>query len=390
MKKSFRGFLIAISALVVMATILSSCSVVSAIIGEGAPETIVLDITATNLSFENSVCIRYSVAIDRNVVDETKVRMLIWDEPQDAYTYGSQLVELAPIGSEDIKGVGTCLIFEYRGLVASQMTDDVYAVAYTEINGEKCYSDAKKYSILQYAYNMLGKTGSNETDDNELKDLLNNMLAYGALAQQYTGYKTDSLATDDFYQVKLAGGLFEDNFNHGLYKEGTQLKVSAPESVNGCEFVAWRDKNGKVVSTSHEFTMTVGASNVVYFAVYKIPGEASNLEYTLNEDETAYIVTGIGGCTDDNIKIPSDINGKLVTEIAEGAFENCTNIKSVEMGVSISKIGADAFSGCTSLTTIYYEGSRAQWNSVVGSQAVTIRINFAIDNSWELGGIPVK
>jgi hypothetical protein len=166
--------------------------------------------------------------------------------------------------------------------------------------------------------------------------------------------------------------------------------VSAPKSVNGCEFVAWRDKSGNVVSTDSEFTMTVGAANVVYFAVYKISGEASDLEYTLNADESAYIVTGIGACTDTNIKIPSDINGKLVTEIADGAFENCTNIKSVEMGVSIAKIGTGAFSGCTSLTTILYEGSRAQWNAIAGSQAIQIKVKYAIDNSWELGGVPLK
>lgn len=392
MKTKFRTVLVVISALAVIATIFSSCSSAFGAFGDQAPDSIVLDITATNLSFEDSVYIKYSVAFDKKYVNPDDIRMLIWRDAQDEYTKGSELVELESIGTEVIDGV-ECAIFAYSGLSASQMTDNVYARAYVEIGSEICYSDAKKYSILQYAYNMMGKTAT-ASDDEALITLLEDMLEYGALAQKYTDYKLDSLATDEFYQIKLAGGLLSDNFNHGLYKAGQKVTINAPQTSNGAKFVAWRDKSGNKISTNPTCEITVGETNAVYFAVYEIADSSANLQYTLNEDETAYILTGVGECKDADIVIPSKISGKLVTHIADGAFKNCTTINSVTMGTAIVEIGDEAFSGCSSLKTIYYEGSKAMWNSVVkgtnwDSGTSNIKMKYAIDDSWELGGIPL-
>lgn len=394
MKVKFKTLLVVLSALVVIATVFSSCSSAFGAFGDEAPDAIVLDITATNLSFEDSVYIKYSVAFDKNYVNVSDVRMLIWLEAQDEYTKESGApVELQSIGTEVVNGV-ECIIFAYSGLSASQMTDNVYARAYVKIGNDVCYSDAKKYSVLQYAYNMMGKTAT-ATDDEKLVTLLEDMLEYGALAQKYTEYRLDSLATDDFYQIKLAGGLLSDNFNHGLYKEGAKVTISAPETSNGARFVAWRDKSGNQISTEAACEIEVGASNAVYFAVYEIADSSANLQYVLNEDETAYILTGIGSCTDADVVIPSKIGGKLVTHIADGAFKNCTNIKSVTMGTAIVEIGAEAFSGCSSLNTIYYEGSKAMWNSVIkgsnwDSGTANVTMKYTIDDSWELGGVPLK
>ena len=392
MKAKFRTILVALSVLAVIATVFGSCSSAFGAFGDKAPDSIVLDITATNLSFEDSVYIKYSVAFDDEYVDPSNVRMLIWREAQDEYTKGSELVELESIGTETVNGV-KCLIFAYSGLAASHMTDNVYARAYVKIGSDICYSDAKKYSILQYAYNMMGKTAT-ASDDEALITLLEDMLEYGALAQTYTEYRLDSLATDDFYQVKLAGGLLSDNFNHGLYKAGQKVTISAPEVSNGAKFVAWRDRSGNQISTDAICEITVGEANAVYFAVYEIADSSANLQYSLNENETAYILTGVGECKDEDIVIPSKISGKLVTHIADGAFKNCTTIKSVTMGTAIVEIGDEAFSGCSSLKTIYYEGSKAMWNSVVkgsnwDSGTSNIKMKYSIDDSWELGGIPL-
>lgn len=392
MKAKLKTLLVAISVIAVIATVCSSCSSVFGAFGEEAPDVIVLDITATNLSFDDSVYIKYAVAFDKSKVNIDDVHMLIWLEPKDEYTKGTHLIELDNAGIEKIDGVD-CIIFEYSGLSASQMTDVVYARAYVEIGGEVCYSDAKKYSILQYAYSMMGKTSA-PSDDEKLIALLEDMLSYGELAQRYTDYKLDSLATDDFYQIKIAGGLLNDGFNHGLYKTGETVTINAPETSNGAQFVAWRKKDGTFVSSNATETVTVGTANEVYFAVYEVADSSANLQYILNEDETAYILTGVGNCSDTDIVIPSKIGGKLVTHIADGAFKNCTTIKSVTMGTAIVEIGDEAFSGCSSLSNIYYEGSKAQWNSLIKGSGWSdgtkkLKIKYAIDDSWELGGIPL-
>ena len=73
------------------------------------------------------------------------------------------------------------------------------------------------------------------------------------------------------------------------------------------------------------------------------------LEYTLSEDGTYYIVSGIGTCTDTEITIPAKYNGKPVTVIGQRAFCSRGNITAISLPDSITDIGAYAFEGCRSL-----------------------------------------
>ncbi len=50
--------------------------------------------------------------------------------------------------------------------------------------------------------------------------------------------------------------------------------------------------------------------------------------------------------------IPSEIDGRDVTRIADGAFENCSALKSLLNWADIEYIGASAFKGCTGLRNI--------------------------------------
>ena len=78
--------------------------------------------------------------------------------------------------------------------------------------------------------------------------------------------------------------------------------------------------------------------------------ESVGLLYEDNGD--SYTVIGIGDWTGANLVIPAAYNGKTVTSIAENAFANCDNLKSVIIGKSVTSIGKGAFSGCSSLTEI--------------------------------------
>jgi len=353
-------------------------------------ELVELEIAGANLSFSDSVYIKYAVSY-ANVPAED-ISLLVWTEPQSSYVKGNETVALSTVGTETVDGV-ECLIFNYTGLAAKQMTDNVYAVAYAKVGGVDCYSAPKKYSILQYAYNKMGKTGT-KTEDAKLITLLEDMLNYGALAQKYTNYKTDTLATDSFSQIKLAGGTLSDGFNFGLYKVGTKVNVTAPSSSDGMTFVGWRNSTGSLVSTSTSYTVTVGASNEVYSAVYT-GAAGKNLEYVPGLDGSSYSVIGIGSCTDANVKIPATIGEKAVTQMSDGAFKSCTGIRSVSITKEITYIGAEVFSGCTGLTSIRYAGSESGWNKITkdanwsnGMGKITISCEES-DADWELGGVPL-
>jgi len=369
-------------------------------IGAGAEDSAPqMSIAYCNLSFSDNVYIKYAVRSDAS-----DVKLLIWTSPEDEYVIGTQDDEVTEYYTENIGGVPH-MIFDYTELAAKQMADVVYARAYTQVDGVDYYSDVNKYSILQYAYSKLGKTGTASTNT-ELKSLLSSMLTYGASAQKYFDYKENRLATAEWYQVKVTAGALDDGCTHGLYLPGDKVVLTAPvKNAAGVEFAYWKDSAGNKLSTSRSFEVTVGTKNESYTPVYahtivndkavapsctetgltegshcEVCGEvlvaqqtvaalghdfdkgvcticgeqkaSEGLKYTSNGDGTCY-VSGIGSCTDTDIIIPSSApNGDIVTGIGYEAFKGCTSLTSVTIGSSVTSIDSYAFCKCTNLTSV--------------------------------------
>ncbi len=102
---------------------------------------------------------------------------------------------------------------------------------------------------------------------------------------------------------------------------------------------------------------------------------SKGLEFYLSDDETTYILSGIGDCKDKAIVIPSKHNGlpvsgisvyafsyedivsvtipEGVTTIANSAFSDCSALIKVVLPASLTQIGEEAFSGCERLIEIY-------------------------------------
>ena len=80
--------------------------------------------------------------------------------------------------------------FALDGLTAVHMTTELTSVLYGTKDGREYYSPADRYSIADYAYSQLGK----ETATDQLKTLCADLLRYGAKAQLFKNYSTDSLA----------------------------------------------------------------------------------------------------------------------------------------------------------------------------------------------------
>lgn len=314
-----------------------------------------LSIAFCNLSFNDSVYIKY--AVSSNVDD---ISLLIWDQPQSEYKVGTQAYELKPLREETI-GEETYLIFDFTELAAKQMTVDIYARAYACVSDADYYSELNKYSILQYAYNKLGKTGT-PTDNEKLKVLLKDMLEYGASAQKYFDYKFERLANAEYYQVKLSGGMLADRSNHGLYQQGEKVVLTAPSvdsSNNG--FLRWEDGSGNVVGRTASFEYTVGTQNIELIPKYI--QYSQNLEYDSLGDGTCYVI-GMGTCTDTELVVPAvSPNGDAVIGIDTGAFAG-VGITSVKLPNTIEEIGRRAFNNCTSLTDVYFDGTEAEWNNI--------------------------
>ena len=72
------------------------------------------------------------------------------------------------------------------------------------------------------------------------------------------------------------------------------------------------------------------------------------LSYALSKDETYYIITGIGTCTDTDLILPNVHQGLPVLKIESYAFKDCKTISSITFldGNNKQEIGNHAFYGC--------------------------------------------
>lgn len=77
-----------------------------------------------------------------------------------------------------------------------------------------------------------------------------------------------------------------------------------------------------------------------------------NLEFVINNEGKGYSVKSIGECTDRNIVIPAEYDGKPVTSIGYAAFKYCKNLISVFIPDSVVVVGDHAFNGCSNLENI--------------------------------------
>lgn len=88
-----------------------------------------------------------------------------------------------------------------------------------------------------------------------------------------------------------------------------------------------------------------------------------------NNDNTAYTLAECDSSATGDVVIPDSYNGKPVTEIGLGAFEDCTEIATVSIPAGIKDISSDyssVFSPCLHLVNIYVDENNTEFCSVDG------------------------
>ena len=365
-----------------------------------APTTVAIE--KFNLVFEDNVYLKYAVKFDN--VDDRKITasnigMLHFTSPQSDYTVGNEIYSSRVVGYTMIDGQ-KYYTFEYRHITAKQMTDYIYSVAYIDIDGEKYYSEPVKYSVLEYAYLTLGKTGNAPSSNEELKEMLANMLEYGASAQKYFSYyKVDRLANADWFEIKLVEGTFNDGFTHGLYLPGDKITMIAPlENENGVVFSHWVNSEGLVVSEQNPFTTYVGIKSEVYTPVYT-EEESNNipdyLALTLLNDGSVSVKLNLSASFPIDIEISKTYNGFLVTEIDAEGFRNCQQLRSVIIPEGVNIIGEKAFENCGALKYVSLgDGvvtiSEAAFNGCSNLDTVKFGSSVSLIDTYAFYGTPIS
>lgn len=108
---------------------------------------------------------------------------------------GVQMVFTGPNGTQTVSdytvdGSGN-YCFTYTGITPQCMGDNISATLYATNNGRTVSDTLGTYSVRQYCVNKLKDSNT----DAALRTLLSDLLAYGAAAQNYTGYRTNALVT---------------------------------------------------------------------------------------------------------------------------------------------------------------------------------------------------
>lgn len=86
------------------------------------------------------------------------------------------------------------------------------------------------------------------------------------------------------------------------------------------------------------------------------------LRYQINYWNNSVTITGFDENYNGAFVIPETINGYPVTEIESYAFYNCSNLTSITIPNSISRIWASAFSGCDNLSEVHISDISAWCN----------------------------
>ena len=143
---------------------------------------------------------------------------------------------------------------------------------------------------------------------------------------------------------------YGDNFN---FTSGDVLTITAQPVNPNYEFWGWI-VDGALVGAMSEPSLTLTPTeDMTIHAWFYAPSVEGNMDY-LNYNEDSTIVLGVKPDYKTRvtaINIPVLQNGH-VTTIAEGAFQGCTSLESINLVPTITTVADNAFLGCTALTSI--------------------------------------
>lgn len=134
------------------------------------------------------------------------------------------------------------------------------------------------------------------------------------------------------------------------------VKIDEAERDN--KLLKWNNEKGNYTQDSYCYYEN---GYLVTWYTYK-----EGLSYTLSSDGLSYSVKRFSYSIDDekNIVIPSEYNGKPVTEISVMAFVSIKGLKSITIPDSVTKFGWLIISLCDDFTTINYQGTMEKWNAI--------------------------
>ena len=285
MKTISKGKVTKIALLSVLVVLLSVCvsifayqiTPVKAEAAENTEEPQIM-LVGANVSLKDSVNIVYAAAVKGYDYTKYKTKLIVWKTPQEDYTIENALKIIEKNKDKTDKSEIECVIVDssyhatlgsyscdmfYYGMPAKNIVDQLYVKAYVEIDGKEYYSGTTKYSLLEYLYDQLAKSGLTEYQ----KRMYEIILKYGGRAQDLFDYFRNRRADDTFYSIHVENGTFADGFTRGMFLENEEVVMKANAAPEGKKFAYWQDMNGIILGYEEVLTVKATSANT-YTAVF--------------------------------------------------------------------------------------------------------------------------
>lgn len=155
-----------------------------------------LAIRGVSMTLASSLALNFYVAADCRLDMKTEAGLLVWRAPEEDYDTAEARATRITGGERQ---EDHSYRYVYTGISAKEMGDTLYVRPYYKDGADAVYGEVTEFSVLAYAQALYGR-------NDYLDTLLTDMLSYGAAAQEYFGYRTDSLVTAGLNPYQLAAG----------------------------------------------------------------------------------------------------------------------------------------------------------------------------------------
>ncbi len=284
---------------------------------------------------------KYTFYFNGGAEDESSVGSL-----KSVYA-GTEITVEAKDGSRVFLGWSFGAQYEYGGELASSERSYTFRLSPDMADADGDVMIYANYSsAVAYNYDLNGgevnKNSSNYTaDDYYDVSLSGDILTVTLKSDYFESASAASLFWDD--GVFLRDGYILKEYNTHPDGTGESYSLGSKFHINRLEsaptlYCIWAEQTPAAYFETVDFE-------------YAMPS-GTNAEKAPHWVKSGLMITAYGG-NDATVVIPETIDGKYVTAIAAGAFEN-KDIETLVMGRRILKIEDGAFVGCDSLTTVYY------------------------------------
>jgi len=233
------------------------------------------EISFANVNYSDKMYMMFAVPAPAALGEGETVNLLVWASKDDSssFSYSDVRKSVLTAEAEKVKiGEADYLVFKYDGLTAADMTNIIVCravvlkttetvVVVPEVKDEAgnvtspattktelvtsaiAYSDIVEYSVLEYVATAKGEfEGITGITDEAHLAVLDSMLAFGGLAQKYSGDEYEFYADDDLNKIwytpvingteaaPVFGGFF--SYTEGGYEAGgSNYKAGVAEII---------------------------------------------------------------------------------------------------------------------------------------------------------------